>query len=85
MKASGAETVGKERRQTPGLSTSSSTVLFQVLWLDAGTHRGGEHCHIVYINQPSSHVKVTGSAKVLLGGGAVLHGNNVWSRKGDAR
>lgn len=27
----------------------------------------GVHCHIVYINQPSGHVKVTGSAKVLLG------------------
>lgn len=60
----------EKRRQTPALWTSSSTVLvlFQVLWLDAGTHRSGEPCHIVYINQPSGHVKVTGSAKVLLGG-----------------
>lgn len=65
-----AQRSGIERRQTPGLGTLSSAVhvSFQVLWIDAQAPHRGEHCHFVYINQPSGHVKVTGSAKFLVGG-----------------
>lgn len=65
-----AQRSGIERRQTPGLGTLSSAVhvSFQVLWIDAQAPHRGEHCHFVYINQPSGHVEVTGSAKFLIGG-----------------
>lgn len=82
-----AQSGGIKRRQTPGLGTSSSAVhvSFQVLRLEVQALHREEHCHIVYINQPSGHVKVTGSAKFLVGGSCTRGKKNVWSCKDDAR